>query len=126
MTFLFILLLLAGVALLVLIMLQDSKGDGLSALTGNADTFWAMNKQRSAEGVIKRVTAVFVAAFLVLCILLNMSFTERGNNPVVMDETEAEIVLQTEIVSLETEAETLVSVAEIETEDARPHIGGIM
>lgn len=123
-TFLFILLFLVGLALLCIIMLQDSKGDGLSALSGHSDTFWQMNKGRSAEGILKKITAALVVAFFALCVLLNMPITAEKKQDVsdeatVMTEAESENIVQ-----VSTEVEVVFDTAETESEV--PHIGSIM
>ena len=42
-----VLLAIDSVALIVIVLLQESKSDGLSALSGSSDTFWGQNKGRS-------------------------------------------------------------------------------
>lgn len=59
------------VALVIVVLMQEGKTNGLGAMTGAADTYWTKNKGRSAEGVLIRITTVlsvlFIALSLVLC-----------------------------------------------------------
>ena len=65
------------VVLIVLILMQQGKNEGLGALAGmsmNNDTYWSKNKARSEEGRMIRMTRILVVAFIVLAILLNINF----------------------------------------------------
>lgn len=59
------------VALVIVVLMQEGKTNGLGAMTGAADTYWTKNKGRSTEGVLVKITTVlsvlFVALSLVLC-----------------------------------------------------------
>lgn len=59
------------VALVIVVLMQEGKTNGLGAMTGAADTYWTKNKGRSAEGVLVKMTRVlsvlFIALSLVLC-----------------------------------------------------------
>ncbi len=59
------------VALVIVVLMQEGKTNGLGAMTGAADTYWTKNKGRSAEGVLVKITRVlsvlFIALSLVLC-----------------------------------------------------------
>ena len=59
------------VALVIVVLMQEGKTNGLGAMTGAADTYWTKNKGRSAEGILVKITRVqsvlFVALSLVLC-----------------------------------------------------------
>ena len=45
-----------GIALVIVIMFQPSSSSGMGALTGQRDTFYAKDKSKSLESVMKRVT----------------------------------------------------------------------
>ena len=65
------------VALAVVIMVQQGKGQGLGALAGSmptAETYWGKNKGRSKEENLKRITRILAVVFFVLAIVLNMNF----------------------------------------------------
>lgn len=60
--------------LTIVILSQESREQGLGALTGanNTDTYWGKNKGRSAEGQKKKLTRILAVAFVALAILLNI------------------------------------------------------
>lgn len=65
------------VALVVVVLMQQGKGQGLGALAGSmqtADTYWGRNKGRSKEGNLKRITRILAVVFFALAILLNINF----------------------------------------------------
>lgn len=47
-----------AIALVVVIMFQPSSTSGMGALTGQRDTFYAKDKSKSLESVMKRITAI--------------------------------------------------------------------
>ena len=69
-----VLLAIDSVALIVVVLLQESKSDGLSALSGSSDTFWGQNKGRSMEGALVKITRIVAILFVVLAIVLNFSY----------------------------------------------------
>ncbi len=64
---------IVSIALAGIVLMQEGKNTGLSALSGVADTYWGKNKGRSMEGVLIKITTVLAVIFMVLSILLNMS-----------------------------------------------------
>jgi protein translocase, SecG subunit len=59
------------VVLILVILLQSSKVEGLSGIVqGGAETFFGKNKGRSYEGKLARATAIFMALFIVTSIAL--------------------------------------------------------
>lgn len=64
---------IVAIALSGIVLMQEGKNSGLSALSGVADTYWGKNKGRSMEGMLVKITAVLGAIFMVMAILLNMS-----------------------------------------------------
>jgi len=63
------------VALIVIVLLQEGKSNGLGALNGsNGSSYWEQNKSRSAEGKIKMVTRILAAVFVILSVVLNLFF----------------------------------------------------
>lgn len=67
---------LVCVSLSVVVLMQEGKDAGLSALTGGAsggsDTYWSKNKGRSAEGALKKGTTALAVLFIVLSVVLNL------------------------------------------------------
>lgn len=67
-----IVFIIVAVALSAIVLMQEGKNSGLSALSGVADTYWGKNKGRSMEGFLEKFTTGLVIAFFILAILLNM------------------------------------------------------
>ena len=65
---------LVCICLTVVVLMQESKQNGLSgAISGAADTYWGKNKGRSMEGMLVKLTRLFVILFIVIAAVLNMS-----------------------------------------------------
>ena len=61
-------------ALVVLVLAQEGKNQGLGAIQGTVEnTYWGKNKGRSREGVLKKVTIILSVLFIVIAIVLNMN-----------------------------------------------------
>ena len=61
-------------ALVVLVLAQEGKNQGLGAIQGTVEnTYWGKNKGRSREGVLKKVTVILSVLFVVIAIVLNMN-----------------------------------------------------
>ena len=74
-TVLTIIYLLVCVAIVILVMLQDSKGQGLAAaLSGSSgsNSYWSKNKGRSKEGMMNKLTILLAFVFIVLSVLLSL------------------------------------------------------
>ena len=72
---LMILLALDCVGLVVVVLMQQGKGQGLGALAGgNGDSYWERNKNRSAEGNLKKITRILSIVFFGLAVVLNIPF----------------------------------------------------
>lgn len=72
-TILTVVFIIISVALTVIILMQESKSAGLGAIAGAADTYWGKNKGRSMEGMLVKLTRIFVILFIVIAAVLNMS-----------------------------------------------------
>ncbi|MGN0170613.1 MAG: preprotein translocase subunit SecG [Lachnospiraceae bacterium] len=72
-TILTVIFILAGLAITVIVLMQEGKAQGLGAISGAADTYWGKNKGRSMEGMLVKVTTALVVGFLVIAIVLNVS-----------------------------------------------------
>ena len=57
---------------IVFILMQEGKSAGLGAIAGAADTYWGKNKGRSMEGMLVKLTRIFVILFLVIAMVLNL------------------------------------------------------
>ena len=68
-----IIFILVCVALTVLVLMQEGKSAGLGSISGAAETYWGRNKGRSMEGMLVKLTRLFVILFIVIAAVLNMS-----------------------------------------------------
>ena len=74
-TFLLVLLVLVCITLIVSILLQPSKQNGLAGFIpggGSTDTFFSKNKTRTFEANMRRLTIVSGGLFGVLVVLINL------------------------------------------------------
>lgn len=67
-----IIFILVGLALTVIILMQEGKSAGLGAISGAADTYWGKNKGRSMEGMLVKFTRILVIGFILLAVVLNL------------------------------------------------------
>ena len=68
-----VLFIIVCVALVVLVLAQEGKNQGLGAIQGTVEnTYWGKNKGRSREGVLKKITVALSVLFIVFAIVLNM------------------------------------------------------
>ncbi len=65
-------LLVVSVFMILLVVIQSSKEDGMSAFTGEKSELFANQKQRGLEKAINTTTTVLSIVFLVLTILANV------------------------------------------------------
>ena len=64
-----------GIAISVVILMQEGKSNGLgSANGGMADSYWSKNKGRSMEGALVKATKIMGILFFVLALVLNLNF----------------------------------------------------
>ncbi len=64
---------IASIAIIVSVMLQPSKSNGLSGLVaGSSDTFYGKNKTKTFESVMARVTVISAISFTVTTVFLNL------------------------------------------------------
>jgi len=70
-----VLYVLICVALVALVLFQESKTQGLSGtINGVAETYWGKNKGRSMEGKLEMGTKILAALFIVLSVVLNLNW----------------------------------------------------
>lgn len=62
------LLLVLSIAMIVLVVMQKSNTNGVSAISGQSDTFYNRNKKGTLQGLIKKLTIVDAVLIMVLCI----------------------------------------------------------
>ncbi len=74
-TALIIVFLIISVILAILVMMQEGKGGGfVNSVGANTESYWGKNKGKTREGVLRKVTAVLGAAFMILALLLSSKF----------------------------------------------------
>ena len=61
------------ISLVVLVLLQEGKSEGLGSIGGAAESYWGKNKTRSMEGRMVKVTKYLAILFMVLAIVLNLN-----------------------------------------------------
>ncbi len=67
-----IIFILVCVALVVLVLMQEGKSQGLGSLGGATESYWGKNKGRSMEGRLVQVTRLLAISFMVLAVILNL------------------------------------------------------
>lgn len=68
-----ILYILVSVALVILVLMQEGRAQGLGSISGAAESYWGKNKGRSMEGMLVKITRVLAVLFLVLTAVLNLN-----------------------------------------------------
>ena len=69
------LIILLSAFLIVLILLQPAKQEGVGAISGSTDTFFSKNKGRTREGMLMRMTIVVSIVIFVLVLLYFISLS---------------------------------------------------
>lgn len=64
-----ILLFITALVLIVTVLLQESKQNGIGAVSGAAETFFGKNKAKGLEAKLALITKVCAIAFVVLAII---------------------------------------------------------
>ena len=68
-----IVLILLSVAIIVLVLLQESKSAGLSgSIAGGAETFFGKNKSRTMESKLVLITKIIAISFFVLALVATL------------------------------------------------------
>ena len=70
---------LMGVAISIVILMQEGKSNGLgSAIGGMADSYWSKNKGRSMEGALEHFTRYGAIIFMLITLILNVLLERMG------------------------------------------------
>ena len=64
-----ILLFITALVLIVTVLLQESKQNGIGAVSGAAETFFGKNKAKGLEAKLALITKICAVAFVVLAII---------------------------------------------------------
>ena len=76
-TILTIVFIILSIVITVIILMQEGKSAGLGAIAGAADTYWGKNKGRSMEGMLVKLTRIFVILFLVIAMVLHLGIWSK-------------------------------------------------
>ena len=63
-----VLLALLAIAMIILVLMQKSEQNGISAISGQTDTFYNRNKRGTLQGKIKNLTIIVAISIMVLVI----------------------------------------------------------
>ena len=74
-TILLVFQLISCAVLTVIILLQSSKSDGMSALTGGTDTFLGRSKAATLDAKLERLTKWVAAAFVLLTLFVALLYS---------------------------------------------------
>ena len=74
-TILLVFQLISCAVLTVVILLQSSKSDGMSALTGSTDTFLGRSKAATLDAKLERLTKWIAAAFVLLTLFVALLYS---------------------------------------------------
>lgn len=67
-----IVLLLAALAIIIVVLLQEGSQKNMGVVTGGADTFLSKNKARSVDAFLSRWTKVIAIGFFIFVIIVNI------------------------------------------------------
>jgi preprotein translocase subunit SecG len=72
--FLYILQIIISICLIVVVLVQPGKTDGLSGFISGATTesFYSRNKSRTSEAMLSKLTVVLAIIFAAICIIQNV------------------------------------------------------
>ena len=65
-------LIVAAIAIIIVIILQQGNQQGIGVVSGAADSYFSKNKARSIVAFLSRWTKVFAAVFVIFVIALNV------------------------------------------------------
>ena len=88
--------LIVCVAIVFIVMIQDTKSQGLgAALSGSGasnSTYWSKNKGRSKEGMLNKLTIALAVIFIVLSVVLSLNkFQSKAEATTTETNTEATV-----------------------------------
>lgn len=65
---------IVGIILIVVVLMQPSKTNGLSGImtSGPTESFYSRNKSRTSEAMLSRITIISAIIFALLCVAQNL------------------------------------------------------
>ncbi len=73
-TALTVIFIIVCLALIAVVLMQESKDSGFGSLSGQVDTYASRNRGRTKEGQLERATVILGVLFFVLAICLSLKF----------------------------------------------------
>ena len=67
-----VIFIIVSIALVILVLMQEGKTQGLGSISGAAESYWGKNKGRSMEGMLVKITKILAFVFLLLTVVLNL------------------------------------------------------
>ena len=69
-----------GVAISIVILMQEGKSNGLGSAIGgiSTDSYWSKNRGRSMEGALEHFTRFCAIVFMIITIILNILLRIAG------------------------------------------------
>ena len=64
-----VLIILASLFVIIVVMMQQSNPEGISAISGQSETFYGKNKSKTLESKLKKITVISLIVIGVLCVL---------------------------------------------------------
>ena len=64
--------LLVCIGLIILVLLQESKSEGIGAVTGGTDTFFGKGKTNTREGMLNKLTVVLSIFFAIIAVVFGV------------------------------------------------------
>ncbi len=64
-----VLIVLCSIFVTIVVMMQQSNSDGISAISGSSETFYGKNKSKTLESKLKRLTVFCLILIGVLCVV---------------------------------------------------------
>ncbi|NLV76142.1 MAG: preprotein translocase subunit SecG [Tissierellia bacterium] len=65
-----VLILISSILLIVTVLFQESKSEGLGAVYGGAEKLWGKSGARTMEATLKKITTISAIVFMISAIVL--------------------------------------------------------
>lgn len=69
-TFITVIFMISSIALIVSVVLQDEKSQGLGTISGERDSFFNKSRAGSKEAILEKVTTISAAVFMISALAL--------------------------------------------------------
>ena len=64
------LILISGISIIVAVLFQESKSEGLGAVSGGAEKLWGRSGARTKEAMLSKITTISAIVFMISAIVL--------------------------------------------------------